>query len=210
MLATMYICLCGTPFIYQGQEIGMTNICLPDISLYDDVSSKDLYKTMRKLGLPEKVAMKNIMYGSRDNARTPVQWSADKNAGFTSADKAWFYINPNYKDINVEDAESDPDSILNYYKKLLKFRRENEICIYGSYKEHYHESNDLYVYSRHYKNQRMLVICSFSDKDFNFKAPEGFDLNKGTIALSNYGNPKNYNDGCFLKPYETRVYLFEE
>lgn len=210
MLATMYICLCGTPFIYQGQEIGMTNICLPDISLYDDVSSKDLYKTMRKLGLPEKVAMKNIMYGSRDNARTPVQWSADKNAGFTSADKAWFYVNPNYKDINVEDAESDPDSILNYYKKLLKFRRENEICIYGSYKEHYHESNDLYVYSRHYKNQRMLVICSFSDKDFNFKAPEGFDLNKGTIALSNYGNPKNYNDGCFLKPYETRVYLFEE
>lgn len=209
MLATMYICQSGTPFIYQGQEIGMTNIGLPSIDLYDDVSTKNIYGLFRKLGFSDKKTMETAMYASRDNARTPVQWSAEKNAGFTTADKPWFHINPNYKDINVEAAEKDPDSILNYYRQLLKFRKENEIVIYGQYKEHYHERKDLFVYSRHYKDQRMLVICSFSDKQMNFKAPQGFNLADGEIMLSNYHNPKNNGNGCILKPYETRVYLFK-
>lgn len=209
MLATMYICQSGTPFIYQGQEIGMTNIGLPSIDLYDDVSTKNIYGLFRKLGFSDKKTMETAMYASRDNARTPVQWSAEKNAGFTTADKPWFHINPNYKEINVEAAEKDPDSILNYYRQLLKFRKENEIVIYGQYKEHYHERKDLFVYSRHYKDQRMLVICSFSDKQMNFKAPQGFNLADGEIMLSNYHNPKNNGNGCILKPYETRVYLFK-
>lgn len=208
MLATMYICQSGTPFIYQGQEIGMTNIGLPEIEMYDDISTKNIYNLFRKLGFSDKKTMEIAKYASRDNARTPVQWTAGKNAGFTDADKPWFWINPNYKEINVEAAEKDPDSILNYYRKLLKFRKENEIVIYGQYKEHYHERSDLFVYSRHYKDKRMLVVCSFSDKSMVFKAPRGFDVNDAQIALCNYNNPKNYGNGCILKPYEARVYLF--
>ncbi|MCD7828425.1 MAG: alpha-glucosidase [Clostridiales bacterium] len=208
-LATMYICQSGTPFIYQGQEIGMTNIGLPSIDLYDDVSTKNAYNLYRSLGASDKKTMEIAMYASRDNARTPVQWSAEKNAGFTTADKPWFYVNPNYTEINVEAAEKDPDSILHYYRKLLKFRKENEIVIYGQFKEHYHERKDLFVYSRHYKDQRMLVICSFSDNQMNFKAPQGFNLGEGELVLSNYKDGKLLGNGCILKPWETRVYLYK-
>ncbi len=210
MLATMYICQSGTPFIFQGQEIGMTNIELPTIDDYDDVSMKTVYNMATKLGLPEKLVMKMGRYASRDNARTPVQWSAEKNAGFTTADKAWFHINPNYTEINVEAAEKDPNSILHYYRKLLKFRKENEIVIYGQYKEHFHERKDLFVYSRHYHNERMLVICSFSEHEMLFTPPEGFDLSKGELAIGTYENTKINSNKCVLKPYEARVYMFKE
>lgn len=209
MLATMYICQSGTPFIYQGQEIGMTNIRLPELDMYVDVATYNTYDICKKLGFPHKSIMKRLMRASRDNARTPVQWTSGKNAGFTTAEKPWFYINPNYTEVNVEDAEKDPDSILNYYRKLLKFRKENEIVIYGDYKEHYHESDKLFVYERNYEGKKMLVICSFSDKIERFKAPKGFDLAKGRVVLGNYDC---FNSGfdCFnLRPYETKVYMFD-
>ena len=209
MLATMYICQSGTPYIYQGQEIGMTNIRLPELDMYVDVATYNTYDICKKLGFPHKSIMKRLMRASRDNARTPVQWTCGKNAGFTTAEKPWFYINPNYTEVNVEDAEKDPDSILNYYRKLLKFRKENEIVIYGDYKEHYHESDKLFVYERNYEGKKMLVICSFSDKIERFKAPKGFDLAKGRVVLGNYDC---FNSGfdCFnLRPYETKVYMFD-
>ena len=209
MLATMYICQSGTPYIYQGQEIGMTNIRLPELDMYVDVATYNTYDICKKLGFPHKSIMKRLMRASRDNARTPVQWTSGKNAGFTTAEKPWFYINPNYTEVNVEDAEKDPDSILNYYRKLLKFRKENEIVIYGDYKEHYHESDKLFVYERNYEGKKMLVICSFSDKIERFKAPKGFDLAKGRVVLGNYDC---FNSGfdCFnLRPYETKVYMFD-
>lgn len=209
MLATMYICQSGTPFIYQGQEIGMTNIPLSSLNDYDDVSTYNNCDLFRKFGMKEDKILEIANYASRDNARTPVQWSAEKNAGFTTADKAWFHINPNYTEINVEAAEADPDSILHYYRKLLKFRKEHDIVIYGQYKEHYHEREDLFVYSRHYEDQRMLVVCSFSDKDMIFKAPEGFNLADGEVVLNNYKDIKTDNNMCVLKPYETRVYYFK-
>ena len=209
MLATMCICQSGTPYIYQGQEIGMTNIRLPELDMYVDVATYNTYDICKKLGFPHKSIMKRLMRASRDNARTPVQWTSGKNAGFTTAEKPWFYINPNYTEVNVEDAEKDPDSILNYYRKLLKFRKENEIVIYGDYKEHYHESDKLFVYERNYEGKKMLVICSFSDKIERFKAPKGFDLAKGRVVLGNYDC---FNSGfdCFnLRPYETKVYMFD-
>ena len=208
MLATMYICLCGTPFIFQGQEIGMTNISLPSIDMYEDVSTVTVYKMVSKI-LPKDTTMKMARYASRDNARTPVQWSAEKNAGFTTADKPWFHINPNYTEINVEAAEKDPDSILHYYRKLLKFRKENEIVIYGQYNEHFRNRKDLYVYSRHYKDQRMLVICSFSENEMLFTAPDGFNLSEGELAMCTYNNATTNGNKCVLKPYEARVYLFK-
>lgn len=210
MLATMYICQSGTPFIYQGQEIGMTNINLPEIGMYEDVSTLNNYKLGKKLGFKDKTIMKLAMYASRDNARTPVQWSAEKNAGFTSAEEAWFHINPNYKEINVASAEQDENSILNYYRKLLQFRKANPVVIYGDYEEHYKDSSELFVYERNYEGKRLLVINSFSEKAVSFKAPEGFDLSKGTLALTNYKDAVTPAGSAFiLRPYEARVYLFD-
>ena len=186
----------------------MTNISLPTIDMYEDVSTVTVYKMVSKI-LPKDTTMKMARYASRDNARTPVQWSAEKNAGFTTADKPWFHINPNYTEINVEAAEKDPDSILHYYRKLLKFRKENEIVIYGQFKEHFHDRKDLFVYSRHYKDQRMLVICSFADKEMIFTAPDGFNLAEGELAISTYNDAKTNGNMCVLKPYEARVYLYK-
>ncbi len=207
-LATMYICQSGTPFIYQGQEIGMTSIKLPEIDMYEDVSTINTYKLMKKFGFKHEKIMELAKYASRDNARTPVQWTSGKNAGFTTADKPWFYINENYKEVNVEDAEKDENSLLNYYRKLLKFRKENEIVIYGDYKEHCKNSDTLYVYERNYEGKRMLVVCSFTEKPVRFTAPEGFDLAKGKLVLSNYNEKNSGFDSFTTKPYECRVYLF--
>ena len=208
MLATMYICQSGTPFIYQGQEIGMLNMPLDDINDYVDVSTLNNYKVAKAL-LGEKKAMELVHYASRDNARTPVQWSNEKNAGFTTADKPWFFVNPNYNEINVAAQENDPDSILNYYRKLLKFRKENDIVIYGSYEEYCKNSDELFVYGRFLDDKKMLVVNSFSENNVAFKAPEGFDLDKGKLMLSNYNNCGIVNNGFALRPYETRVYLFD-
>ena len=208
MLATMYICQSGTPFIYQGQEIGMLNMPLDDINDYVDVSTLNNYKVAKAL-LGEKKAMELVHYASRDNARTPVQWSNEKNAGFTTADKPWFFVNPNYTEINVASQENDPDSILNYYRRLLKFRKENDIVIYGSYEEYCKNSDELFVYGRFLDDKKMLVVNSFSENNVAFKAPEGFDLDKGKLMLSNYNNCGIVNNGFALRPYETRVYLFD-
>ncbi len=208
MLAVSYICQSGTPFIYQGQEIGMLNYPFKSIDEYTDVSTVNNYGVAKSiLGADKALALAN--YASRDNARTCVQWNSSKNAGFTTADKAWFHVNPNYTEINVEAAEKDPDSILHFYRKLLKFRKENEIVIYGNYKEHMKSSKDLYVYERAYEGKKMLVICSFTEKHIQFKAPEGFNLAEGQLVLSNYKDPQLLDNTFTTKPYETRVYLFE-
>lgn len=209
MLATMYICQSGTPFIYQGQEIGMTSIRLPEIDMYKDVQARDTYKLFRKLGLPHKFTMKTAMYASRDNARTPVQWSAEKNAGFTTADEPWFYINPNYTEVNVEAAEKDENSLLNYYRKLLKMRKENPIVIYGDFKLYYKRSKKFFVYERNYEGQKMLVINSFSDKNEPFVVPDAFDIEKSELLLSSYECSDNPSKHIELRPYESRVYLIK-
>ncbi len=208
MLAVMYMCQCGTPFIYQGQEIGMMNLPLDNIDDYVDVSTINNYGVAKSL-LGAKKAMELAQYASRDNARTPVQWSDEKNAGFTTADKAWFHVNPNYKEINVAEAENDPNSILNFYRKLIKFRKENDLMIYGSYKEHYKSSKSLYVYSRHLDDQKALIVCSFDENAVAFKAPEGFDLSKAELAINNYESCGVNDNGFTLRPYETRVYIWK-
>ena len=210
MLATMYICQSGTPFIYQGQEIGMMNIKMNSVDDYTDTQVKSTYQLFKKLGFSDKMFLKIANRASRDNSRTPVQWSAEKNAGFTTGDSTWFKVNPNYTEINVEAAEKDENSILNYYRKLLKFRKENEICIYGDFKLHYKRSKNLFVYERNYEGKRMLVINSFTDKPVHFTAPAGFDLGKGKLMLSNYDVEADKTLNHFdTKPYETRVYLFD-
>jgi oligo-1,6-glucosidase len=185
----------------------MLNYPFKSIDEYTDVSTVNNYGVAKSIMGPEK-ALNLANYASRDNARTVVQWDDSKNAGFTTADKPWFHVNPNYTEINVAAAEKDPDSMLHFYRKLLKFRKENEVVIYGDYKEHYKKSKDLYVYERNYEGKRLLVVCSFTEKAVDFKAPAGFDLTKGECVLSNYHDTDIVNNGFTTKPYETRVYLF--
>ncbi len=187
-IANSYMLQCGTPFIYQGQEIGMVNIHLPEVEDYKDVFAVNNYKTLKMLGFSDEKAKQRLKTSSRGNARTPVQWDDSENAGFTTG-TPWMPVNPNYKDgINAKDEMEDPDSIYNHYKALIKFRKENPIVAKGDYKEYNESSKELYVYSRSYQGKKMLVICSFTEKAVNFKAPEGYDLSKGKAILCSHEN----------------------
>ena len=151
---------------------------------------------------PEK-RLQRLWYGSRDSARTPVQWSAEENAGFTTG-TPWFYVNENYPQINVAQQEEDENSVLNFYRKAVKLRKELPCVKEGLYKEHCKNSKSVYTYSRTAQNQKLLVVCSFSEKEQQWKAPNEFDLNTAEMVLANYEN----SDTNTLKPYETRVYLW--
>jgi len=206
MLAVSFLFQQGTPFIYQGQEIGMTNISLETIDEYKDVNTKNEYAKKKRWS--EEKKMKLIRRATRESARTPMQWSAEKNAGFTTGDP-WFTVNPNYPGINVEKENADEKSILNFYRKALKLRKEKPVILWGRYKEHFPASRTFYTYEREYQRSRILAICSFSEKAKKFKAPRGFDLSKGELLLSNYDDNPIENNAFISRPYETRVYLFD-
>lgn len=207
MLAAMYILQRGTPFVYQGQEIGMLNLCLPSVNMYQDVMTKNNAR-IASWFLPRKKVLELVQKSSRDSARTPMQWTGGRNAGFSTG-VPWFFVNDNYKQINVEEQEKDEDSLLNFYRKLLKFRKEHPIAIYGTYRELMPESRKLYVYERSYQGKRLLVICSFTAEQVRFEAPEGTELSEGTAVLSNYDFNYIISNGFTTRPYELRVYLFE-
>ena len=202
MLAVCYLFQQGTPFVYQGQEIGMTNIRLDSIDKYIDVSSKNNYHNFH---LKDSVAKRlaRIHASSRDSSRTPMQWDSSENAGFTTG-TPWFYINPNYNKINVADEEKDPQSILNFYRKCLKYRKESEVALWGDYAEYYKSSERLFVYRRSYKNKYLLIVCSFSPHNLKWHNIKEFRGRKGHLVICNYKNPKR----GILKPYEARVYEY--
>ena len=208
MLATMCYLQKGTPFIYQGQEIGMTNIELKSIDEFKDMMTFNNQKTFAKIGIKGEKFLKMANAGSRENSRTPVQWDDSDYAGFSTVEP-WFNLNENYKEINVAAAEADENSILNYYRKLLKFRKEHEVAIYGDYKEHYKNSDKLYVYERNLDGEKILVVCSFSEKSVNFEAPAGIDLSKSELVLANYKLTPLTNNSFVTRPYECRVYYFK-
>ena len=208
MLATMCYLQKGTPFIYQGQEIGMTNIELKSIDEFKDMMTFNNQKTFAKIGIKGDKFLKMANAGSRENSRTPVQWDDSEYAGFSTVEP-WFNLNENYKEINVAAAEADKNSILNYYRKLLKFRKEHEVAIYGDYKEYYKNSDKLYVYERNLDGEKILVVCSFSEKSVNFVAPDGIDLSKGELVLANYKLTPVTNNSFVTRPYECRVYYFK-
>ena len=200
MLAVAYLFQKGTPFVYQGQEIGMTNWYPSDPEMYEDVQTRWQYHNVATKASPEK-RLQRLWYGSRDSARTPVQWSAEENAGFTTG-KPWFYVNENYKEINVASQEEDPNSILNFYRKAIALRKTLSSVRFGDYKEYDPLSAQVYTYSREDAFQKILVVCSFAGKDVAWKAPKGFDWTTAELALGNYEDPML----SVLKPYEARVY----
>ena len=208
MLANCYMLQQGTPFIYQGQEIGMVNINLPNPDDYQDVQTINNTRTLRMMGMSKKKAAERISRTARGNARTPVQWDDSPNAGFTTG-KPWIPVNPNYKTINAKAEILNENSIFNHYRKLIAFRKSHPVAIYGDYKEHCADSKELYVYERSLNGKRLLVICSFTEKNVGFWAPEGFDLSKGKLVLANYMDNNMHGNGFTMRPYETRVYYFE-
>ena len=208
MLAAAYLFQQGTPFVYQGQEIGMTNIVLPSIDEYEDVLAKNNYAKYIRKQTPEK-ALKRIQRACRDSARTPMQWSGGPYAGF-SEQKPWFALNPNFPEVNVAKAEADPDSILNFYRAALKLRKETPAVLWGDYREYRKGSKKLYAYSREYEGKKLLVICSFTSKRAKFKAPKGFALEGKEPVLCNYPDAPLRHRKFKTRPYETRVYVLSQ
>ena len=203
MLATMYLFQQGTPFIYQGQEIGMTNWRPESPDLYRDVQTIYNYNHSNLKKSPED-RLKAMWRSSRDSARTPVQWDDSENAGFSSVEP-WMAVNENYREINVAKQEKDPDSVLNFYRKAVALRKKLSCVRYGDYQEFFRNSGTFYMYSMADSRQQILVICSFADKKVHYVPPMGFDMENAQLILCNYKEPKKNT----LHPYECKVYLWK-
>ena len=185
----------------------MTNIRLDSIDKYEDVQTVSHYHTYFTKE-PEQKRMERVWRSSRESARTPMQWDASPNAGFTEG-TPWFWVNPNHTKINVADQEDDPESLLNFYREAVRLRSELSVVRYGTFKLYYPMSDKLFVYERRSKSQRLLVICSYTDAPVKFKAPKGYDLKKGELILRSHGDRVEKN-GFTTMPYETRVYLYRD
>ena len=206
-LATMYFLMQGTPFIYQGQEIGMTNVKFNNIEEYNDIRTKNMYKIKKDNGISHEEIMEEIWETSRDNSRTPMQWDGSKNAGFTTGEP-WIGINKNYKYINVLNEEKDSNSVLNFYKKMIFIKKGNDVFTYGLYDLILEEHKQIYAYTRTLNNDKVIIICNLTNKKANYKYND-IELYYENLMLSNYNVQLHDNINSFtLKPYESRVYKF--
>ncbi|ABG87811.1 glycoside hydrolase family 13 protein [Clostridium perfringens] len=195
----------GTPFIYQGQELGMTNVKYHSICEYDDVKTINTYNERIESGVSEEIALKEAWVTSRDNSRTPMQWNSSKNAGFTCG-KPWIGVNENYKTINVEVEERDENSVLNFYKKLIKLKKSNEALIYGVYDLILEEDENIFAYTRTLNNDKFLIMANLTGENAKY-VYEKEKLNSKDLILNNYEVCEHKNLTEFiLKPYECRVY----
>ncbi len=204
-LGAMYFFMHGTPFIYQGQEIGMTNVQLPNIEDYDDVAIKNLYREKIAEGVPHQDMMEIIWASCRDNSRTPMQWNDEVNAGFTTS-TPWFSMNPNYKEINVEKQKNEEKSIFNFYKKMIALKKEHDVLNYGTYDLLLEDDPQIYAYTRTLQDEKVIVISNISKEEAVYN--EGsFALERKRLLLNNYEVAEHEEVTTIaLKPYETRVY----
>jgi oligo-1,6-glucosidase len=207
MLATFTHLLQGTPYIYQGEEIGMTNVAFDSIDDYRDVETLNMYKELvEEKGVNPKEVLKIIHIKGRDNARTPMQWTSDEQAGFTTG-TPWIQANPNYKEINVSQALADPNSIYYYYQKLIQLRKENPIIVYGTYDLILPDHEEIYTFTRTLDDECLIVILNFSGNSPVFELPKNISFTSHKLLISNYKADDNENIRQFnLRPYEARVY----
>lgn len=208
MLATLLHGMKGTPFIYQGEEIGMTNAYFDSIHDYPDIETQNMYKERISKGYPEKDIMASVQKKARDNARTPMQWEASKHAGFTQGEP-WMKINPNYKEINVEKDLKDTESVFYHYQKLIRLRKENNLFIEGTYQLIDRDHPNVYAYKRVLGRQALLVVCNFYSKpalfEYQRKAPLEIQ-----ILLSNYKDSSKNINHLQLRPFEAVIYQLKE
>lgn len=207
MLATWLHMMQGTPYIYQGQEIGMTNVKFDKIEDYKDVEIHNFWKeqVVQKGNDPSEM-LKAIEYRGRDNARTPMHWDDSENAGFTTG-APWIKLNPNYTEINAKKAMEDPSSIFHYYKKLIQLRKENPIIVYGSYQLILEDHGQIYAYTRTLGAETLLVISNFYKNTVTFHLPETISYTTKNLLICNYEVDDYASIEQFeMNPYETRVY----
>lgn len=205
-LATMYFLMQGTPFIYQGQEIGMTNVKFDSIEDYNDVADKNMYRIKREEGVPHEEIMKGIWLSSRDNSRTPMQWSDEPQAGFTTG-TPWLGVNPNYKTINVEKQLHDQHSILHFYKKMIKLKKEHEIFTYGTYDLLLPDHPQIYAYTRTTGEEKVVILVNLTDQTANMNEDLPFEVTSSQLLLANLEvNDHDAVKNISLKPFEARVY----
>ncbi len=209
MLATLLHGMRGTPFIFQGEEIGMTNIKFSDILSYRDIETLNMYKERIAAGYSEEDIMKSIYIKSRDNARTPMQWTAGKNGGFTDG-TPWIDVNDNYGIVNVEKALEDENSVLHYYKKLIELRKKEKAFVYGDFKPILEDDKDVVAYYRTYGMDKYLVVCNFFGRDRIIEIEDADDTNVNTqIILSNYADSGVNTAKLHLRPYESIIYKID-
>lgn len=205
-LATLYFLMQGTPFIYQGQEIGMTNVQFPSINDYNDISAKNKYALELAEGKTHEEIMEPIWRNGRDNSRTPMQWSGEAEAGFTSG-TPWLKVNPNYRQINVEQQRQEPDSIYHYYKSLIRLRRDSLTAVYGSYDLIMPDHPQVYAYTRTLEQDRLLVIVNMFPEDTVLELPADWKNGSARLLLANYpAEGQSLIRRVPLRPYEARVY----
>lgn len=204
MLATCLHMMQGTPYIYQGEELGMTNYPFSDRNEFKDIESVQAYEDWCESGrLSHEIFWPCLVFKSRDNARTPMQWDDTDYAGFSSV-KPWIAVNPNYTEINAKAQTSDPDSVFHYYKKLITLRKQYPVIVYGKYKLLLEDNEDLFVYTRTLEEEEILVVCNFTEKQPDFQIPEGFQ--NAVCLISN--TSASYNEKTItLRPYEAFVLL---
>ena len=206
MLATCIHMMQGTPYVYQGEELGMTNIYFDKLEDYRDIESINYFKEFTESGLmTPKHMMKCLMLRSRDNARTPMQWDDSKQAGFTDGEP-WIKVNQNYKKINAAQQLEDPDSVFHYYQKLISLRKEKEIIVYGEFEPLYREDEQIFAYTRKGDQEKLLTVCNFSDQNAEVEVPEEF---KGAECLITNLGRKEFDGKIILNPYEAFVLYYK-
>lgn len=210
MLATCLHMLKGTPYIYQGEELGMTNVKYRSLAEYRDTETINKYdELVNQRGISHDEMMDYIWHVSRDNARTPMQWDASANAGFSKG-TPWIKVNDNYIKINARDQVDNPDSVYNYYKLLIELRYRYEVIVYGDYKMYLPEDENIFCYSRSLNTCRLLIVCNFSKKVLNFHIPEEVNMQSGKVLISNYQISNTVGSKMLvLKAYEAVVLIAE-
>lgn len=201
MLSTTLHMMKGTPYIYQGEEIGMPNPDFTSIDQYRDVESLNAYEEMKEAGKSEEEILAILQQKSRDNARTPMQWSADENAGFTTG-TPWIPVPDHYKEINVENVMQQSDSIFEHHQNLISLRKKYDIITHGDYTLLFEEHQEIFAYTREWQDEVLLVVSNFYDNDVTVQ----FDFDEGDILLSNYRDSSNNLSDLSLRPYESVVY----
>ena len=206
MLGTLLHMMKGTPYIFQGEEIGMKNVPFPSMEDYQDIETKYFYEEMKANGEPEEFIKEAVYLKSRDNARTPMPWSSEEGYGFSKA-TPWIKHSPDNDRINIADALADKNSVFYHYKKLIALRKQYEVIVEGDYRLINENDSEVYSYVRETEEETLLVICSFSDKKVNFKTPEEFIHQKFCLLLSNdEASSENLGKEMTLKPYEALIY----
>ena len=204
MLATVTYMGFGIPFIYMGQEIGMTNCEFKSLDEMKDPVSHMVHDLMVSYHLPKRLAFSFIKYGARDHARVPMQWDDSVNAGFNRGHKTWQGVNPQYKEINVRKDLSSDRSIYRYYQKLLKIKKENDVAIYGNVEEYDRENKKIIAYCREYEDRKLFVVGNFSKHVTEYILPEW--VNHAKVLIDNYGDHVSRKGRIELKPYQAIVY----